>query len=65
MPKNKTDKQFKITQVRSVIGCSKKHRVTVRTLGLRHREHSIIVTDSPGIRGMINQVNYLLKVEEA
>ena len=33
------------------------------SLGLRHREHSVQVEDTPSIRGMINKVSYMLKVE--
>ena len=45
------------------MGCKPAHRATVRGLGLRHREHSVEVLDTPENRGMINQVRYLLKVE--
>jgi large subunit ribosomal protein L30 len=36
---------------------------TVKGLGLRHREHTVELADTPAIRGMINQVSYLVKVE--
>ena len=58
------DKEIKITQVRSTIGRIPKHRRTVRALGLRRIGHTVVQKDSPAIRGMINAVNYLLKVEE-
>ena len=58
------DKEIKITQVRSVIACVPKHRRTVRALGLRRIGHTVIQKDSPAIRGMINAVNFLVKVEE-
>jgi large subunit ribosomal protein L30 len=35
----------------------------VKGLGLRHREHTVELADTPAIRGMINQVSYLVKVE--
>jgi large subunit ribosomal protein L30 len=41
-----------------------KHRETVKGLGLRHREHTVELPDTPAVRGMINRVSYLLKVEE-
>jgi len=58
------DKEIKITQVRSVIGRIPKHRRTVRALGLHRIGHTVVQKDSPAVRGMINAVNYLLKVEE-
>ncbi|MDR2945596.1 MAG: 50S ribosomal protein L30 [Candidatus Adiutrix sp.] len=58
------DKEIKITQVRSTIGRIPKHRRTVRALGLRHIGHTVVQKDSPAIRGMVDAVNYLLKVEE-
>jgi len=58
------DKEIKITQVRSTIGRIPKHRRTVRALGLRRIGHTVVQKDSPAVRGMINAVNYLLKVEE-
>ncbi len=58
------DKEIKITQVRSVIGRIPAHRRTIRALGLRHPGHTVVQKDNPAIRGMINTVNYLLKVEE-
>lgn len=54
----------KITQVKSAIGVNPKHRKTLRALGLRKtnatRRHLI----TPVTRGMIDQVRYLLKVEQ-
>ncbi|MDR1044930.1 MAG: 50S ribosomal protein L30 [Candidatus Adiutrix sp.] len=58
------DKEIKITQVRSLIGRLPRHRRTVRALGLCRIGHRVVQKDSPAIRGMINSVNYLLKVEE-
>lgn len=58
------DKEIKITQVRSIIGRLPAHRRTVKALGLRRIGHTVVQKDSPAIRGMINTVNYLLRVEE-
>ena len=56
--------KVKITLVKSLIGRKKEHIATVNALGLRkigkHVEHE----ETPQIRGMINKVIYLLKVEE-
>jgi large subunit ribosomal protein L30 len=53
-----------ITLKRSMIGRPEKHRVTLRTLGLKKREQTVIQNDSPAIRGMINQVKHLVEVKE-
>ena len=57
-------KRIKVTLVKGLRGTIHKHRESVKGLGLRHREHSVMVQDTPAIRGMINKVSYLLKVEE-
>ncbi len=58
------EKEIKITQVRSIIGRIPAHRRTVKALGLRRIGHTVTKKDSPAIRGMINAVCYLVKVEE-
>ncbi|OPZ71732.1 MAG: 50S ribosomal protein L30 [Firmicutes bacterium ADurb.Bin456] len=57
--------KLKITLVRSLIGRPETQKVTVRTLGLRKINSSVIKPDSPQVRGMIDKVGHLLKVEEA
>jgi large subunit ribosomal protein L30 len=59
------DKEIKLTLVKSLIGRKQEHRACVRGLGLRHRNHTIAVADTPENRGMISRVSYLLKVENA
>ena len=56
--------EIKITQIRSIIGRKPKHRRTVRALGLKRIGHTVIQKDTPAIRGMVNSVSYLVKVEE-
>ena len=56
-------KTLKITLCRSLIGCRKSHRACAKGLGLRRRESTVEVLDTPENRGMINQISYLLKVE--
>ncbi len=56
-------KSIKVTLVRSVIGRIEAHKATVKGLGLRRMHHTVVVQDTPAIRGMINAVGYLLKVE--
>ena len=54
---------IKVTLVKSVIGRIEAHRATVKGLGLRRMHHTVELQDTPAIRGMINAVGYLLKVE--
>ena len=55
---------IKITQIKSINGRLKAHKACVSGLGLRKINHSVEVIDTPENRGMINQVSYLLKVED-
>ncbi|EIJ43448.1 ribosomal protein L30, bacterial/organelle [Beggiatoa alba B18LD] len=57
-------KMLKVTQIKSVFGRLPKHRACVAGLGLRRMHHTVQVEDTPAVRGMINKVAYLLKVEE-
>lgn len=57
-------KTIKITQTRSSIGRIAKHKATLTGLGLRKIGHTVEREDTPAIRGMINQVYYMVKVEE-
>ena len=56
--------EIKITQIRSIIGRKPKHRRTVKALGLKRIGHTVVQKDTPAIRGMINSISYLVKVEE-
>lgn len=57
-------KTIKVTQIKSAIGRIPKHKATLVGLGLRHIGHTVEREDTPAIRGMINQVYYMVKVEE-
>jgi large subunit ribosomal protein L30 len=57
-------KTIKVTQVRSAHGRIKAHKASVAGLGLRRIDHTVEVEDTPSVRGMINQVSYLVRVEE-
>ena len=59
------EKQLKVTLIKSVSGRLKNHQACVRGLGLRRTNNSVVVKDTPEIRGMINKVSYMLAVEEA
>lgn len=56
---------LKVTLLRSTTGRLESHRACVKGLGLRRIGHAVTVRDTPAIRGMINKVGYLLKVEGA
>ena len=58
-------KKLKVTLVRSAAGRLRTHKACVLGLGLRRIRHSVLVDDTVENRGMINKVNYLLRVEEA
>lgn len=60
----KKSKHIKLQLVRSTIGRLPRHKASVKGLGLRRMHQTVIVQDTPCNRGMINQVAYLLKVEE-
>jgi large subunit ribosomal protein L30 len=64
LAKKKTPKMIKITQTRSGIGRLTKHRRTLRALGIKRHQQSVVHEDSEAIRGMINQVSYMVRVEE-
>jgi large subunit ribosomal protein L30 len=56
--------KLKVTQVRSVINRPKDQKSTVRRLGLHRINDSVVKDDRPEIRGMIEKVRHLVKVEE-
>lgn len=57
-------KKLQITLTGSMIGCPKTQKVTIRTLGLKKREQTVIHDDNPAIRGAINKVRHVLDVKE-
>jgi large subunit ribosomal protein L30 len=57
-------KQLRITQTRSQIGQSQRHRGTLRALGLGKIGRSVDREESPALAGMLRKVRHLVKVEE-
>lgn len=57
-------KKLKITQVRSAIGRKEDQKRTVRALGIRRMQQTVLHNDTPQIRGMVTKVIHLLEVEE-
>jgi large subunit ribosomal protein L30 len=55
---------IKITQVKSQIGSTKKIRATLVGLGLTKMHKTVTRKDTPEIRGMVNKVQHLVRVEE-
>ncbi|HIG62883.1 MAG TPA: 50S ribosomal protein L30 [Gammaproteobacteria bacterium] len=58
-------KTIKVTLMKSVHGRLKSHRACVAGLGLRKIRQSSVLEDTPSVRGMINKVSYMVKVEES
>jgi len=54
---------IRVTQIRSSNGRLKNHKACLTGLGLRRIGHTVEVEDTPSVRGMINKVSYLLRVE--
>ena len=56
--------KLKITLLKSTIGAIPKHRKTVEALGLKKLNKTVEMPDNASVRGMIHQVQHLVKVEE-
>jgi large subunit ribosomal protein L30 len=56
--------RLEIKQVRSEIGSPRDHRGTLRALGLKRINHTVVHDDTPVVRGMVRKVAYLLEVRE-
>ena len=58
----KTAKTVKVKLVKSPNSCQARHRLSVKALGLNKLNDERELIDSPSVRGLINQVNYLVQV---
>jgi large subunit ribosomal protein L30 len=58
------EKTIRVTQLKSAAGRLPKHRACVRGLGLKRIGHTVELTDTPSVRGMINKIYYMVRVEE-
>lgn len=56
-------KTVKVTQIKSTAKRLPNHKACVAGLGLRRIGHTVEVEDTPSVRGMINKVSYMLRVE--
>ena len=57
-------KTLKIRLLRGLAGCKQGHRDTVRGLGLKRINQVVERADTPEVRGMINRVSYLVRIDE-
>ncbi len=56
--------KIRVTWIKSDIGCEESQRKTLQTLGFHRLNQSVVLEDSNPVRGMINKVRHLVKVEE-
>jgi large subunit ribosomal protein L30 len=64
MTKKTEGKKIRVTQLKSVHGQLKMHRDNMRGLGLRRRHHSVELSATPAVLGMVRESGFMLKVEE-
>jgi large subunit ribosomal protein L30 len=57
-------RRLKVTLVRSTIGFNRTQAKTVEGIGLRRLGHTVEITDTPSMRGMLHKVRHLIKVED-
>jgi len=55
---------LRITLKKSIIGRPEKHRRVIQSLGLRKMNKTVVLKDTPTVRGMIRKVSHMLAVEE-
>ncbi|HEY5896237.1 MAG TPA: 50S ribosomal protein L30 [Burkholderiales bacterium] len=56
-------KKIRVRLLKGLAGCKQTHRDTVRGLGLKRIDQVVELVDTPAVRGMINRVNYLVRIE--
>jgi large subunit ribosomal protein L30 len=59
-----TAKRIKIIQTGSIIDQKEKAKRTIKALGLGRPNYSVVKNDTPQVRGMINVVRHIVRVEE-
>ena len=59
------NKELRVTLIRSGIGRPKKHRLTLKALGLNRLHKTVVLKNTPSVRGMINKVSHLVSVVES
>ena len=56
-------KKIRVTLLKSVAGIRRTHRATVRGLGLKKINQSVELADNPAVRGMVEKVSYLVRID--
>ncbi|HET7670532.1 MAG TPA: 50S ribosomal protein L30 [Burkholderiales bacterium] len=56
-------KKIKVRLLKGLAGCKQSHRDTIRGLGLKRIDQVVEVIDTPAVRGMINKVAYLVRID--
>jgi large subunit ribosomal protein L30 len=56
-------KKLKVRLLKGLAGCKQTHRDTVRGLGLKRIDQVVELIDTPAVRGMIDKVNYLVRID--
>jgi len=56
-------KKIKVRLLKSINSVNRGHRDTVRGLGLKRIDHVVELVDTPAVRGMIEKVNYLVRID--
>ena len=57
-------KKIKVRLLKSVASCERSQRATVRGLGLKRIDHVVELVDTPAVRGMINKVSHLVRIDQ-
>lgn len=63
-PRKPKIQKIKVTLIRSVIGTPEDQRATVRALGLKKTNSSVVLSDTLSVRGMLRKVAHLVEVEQ-
>ena len=61
----KAVKKLRVTQIRSAIGETVRHKATIRALGLHRLHETVVHDDTPSLRGMLYLVRKLVRIEES
>jgi large subunit ribosomal protein L30 len=56
--------KIKVRLVKGLAGIKQRHRDTVRGLGLKKINQTVELADTAAVRGMINRVNYLVRIDD-
>lgn len=56
--------KLRITYTKSAIGYAQDQKATIKNLGLRRMGYSVVLNDTPSVRGMVHKVRHLVVIEE-